>query len=236
MRLDKFISYALDVSRDNAKKIIKSKEITINGRIVNSPSFNVDANLDKVMQGDRVLEYNEHIYLMMNKPSGYLSATLDRNKTVIDLVDEYKKYNIFIVGRLDIDSVGLLILTNDGELAHRITSPKSNIVKKYYVEVDGKFEASDIQIFKDGMVISDGKGRMFKTLPALLEIINDNSAYISITEGKFHQVKYMCEFLGKKVKYLKRNGIGPLELDNDLEEGKYRKLTKEEIDSLKLFT
>jgi 16S rRNA pseudouridine516 synthase len=236
MRLDKFITYVLDVSRVDAKKIIKNKEISVNGITINDVGFIIDEDKDIVKRGEVILKYSKYIYLMLNKPAGVISATIDRNKTVLDLIDKYKKYNLSIAGRLDIDSVGLLILTNDGELIHNLTSPKHNVYKKYYVEVIGEFKSEDIEKFKEGLIIPDGKGDMFKTLPAKLEIISNNSAYISIMEGKFHQIKYMCEAIGLKVIYLKRLEIGALTLDENLKEGEYRHLDSSEIDLLKSFT
>lgn len=236
MRLDKFISYTLDLSREDAKRLIKSKKITVNEVVANNPSLIVDETRDIVKNEDEVLEYFTHIYLMLNKPAGYLSATIDKNKTVLDLVEKCKKYNLSIAGRLDIDSVGLIILTNDGELIHSLTSPKSFIYKKYYVLVDGTFKEEDIKTFENGMEITDGKKGRFITLPAKLEIISENSAYISIAEGKFHQVKYMCENIGLNVTYLKRIKIGDLVLDENLLEGEYRDLSISEIDLLKSLT
>lgn len=236
MRLDKFISYTLDVSREDAKRLIKSKKVTVNGIVANNPSLIVNEKEDIVKREDEILEYFTHIYLMLNKPAGYLSATIDKNKTVLDLVEKYKKYNLSIAGRLDIDSVGLLLLTNDGELIHLLTSPKSLIYKKYFVLIDGIFKEEDIKTFKKGMEITDGKKGRFTTLPAKLEIISENRAYISIAEGKFHQVKYMCENIGLNVTYLKRITIGDLELDKSLEEGEYRNLSIYEIDLLKSLT
>jgi len=236
MRLDKFVSVCLSISRDDARKVIKNKEIYVNDKIINKISFIVNESKDIIKKDDEVLVYEEFIYLMMNKPSGYLSATVDKNKTVLDLIDEYKTYNLAITGRLDIDTVGLLLITNDGELIHNLTKPKANIYKKYYVEVDGKFKVGDIQLFLDGLNISDGKGNSFLTLPARLEIIDGRRAYISIKEGKFHQIKYMCKKIGLNVTYLKRLEIGPLVLDDNLKEGEYRKLENSEIDLLKSFT
>lgn len=232
MRLDKFISYCLDISRVDAKKIIKNKEIFINGKIVTDSSYLIKLDSDIVKYNDEVLNYEEYIYLMLNKPAGYICATTDPNPTVLDLVTEYKKYNLSIVGRLDKDSVGLLILTNDGKLNHFLTSPKSNIFKKYYVEVEGKFTETDIEEFENGITIIDVDGQPFKTSSSTLEILSKNSAYISIKEGKFHQVKKMCEKVGKKVIYLKRTQIGDLKLDPSLEEGMYRRLLNEEINYL----
>jgi len=232
VRLDKFISYTLDVSRVDAKKIIKSKDVKVNGEIITDSGFNVNIEKDEVTYLEEKLVYEEFIYLMLNKPKGYVSATIDFEKTVLDLVNEYKKYNLGIVGRLDKDSEGLILLTNDGKLNHQLTNPKKDIYKKYYVEVEGKFTDLDILKFKEGIMIIDVDGSNYLTKEAILEIITDNSAYISISEGKFHQIKKMCAALGKSVTYLKRIQIGPLMLDPNLKVGEYRKLSTSELDLL----
>lgn len=231
MRLDKFLIYTLDISRTEAKKLIKNKEISINGKIVYSSNILITEE-DVIIYNNQRLIYEQYVYLMMNKPSGYISSTQDREKTVLDLVDKYKKYNLFIVGRLDKDSEGLLILTNDGQLSHKLTNPKSNIKKKYYVEVDGKFMEEDILRFKEGVNIKLPNNDLHRTLPSELEIIDTNKAYIEIVEGKFHQIKLMCEEIGKSVRYLKRISIGSLVLDDKLQLGQYRHLNKEEIQEL----
>lgn len=231
MRLDKFLIYTLDISRTEAKKLIKNKEISINGKVVYSSNILITEE-DVIIYNNQRLIYEQYVYLMMNKPSGYISSTQDREKTVLDLVDKYKKYNLFIVGRLDKDSEGLLILTNDGQLSHKLTNPKSNIKKKYYVEVDGKFMEEDILRFKEGVNIKLPNNDLHRTLPSELEIIDTNKAYIEIVEGKFHQIKLMCEEIGKSVRYLKRISIGSLVLDDKLQLGQYRHLNKEEIQEL----
>lgn len=231
MRLDKFLIYTLDISRTEAKKLIKNKEISLNGKVVFSSNILITEE-DVIIYNNQRLIYEQYVYLMMNKPSGYISSTQDREKTVLDLVDKYKKYNLFIVGRLDKDSEGLLILTNDGQLSHKLTNPKSNIKKKYYVEVDGKFMEEDILRFKEGVNIKLPNNDLHRTLPSELEIIDTNKAYIEIVEGKFHQIKLMCEEIGKSVRYLKRISIGSLVLDDKLQLGQYRHLNKEEIQEL----
>lgn len=233
MRLDKFIAYTLDVSRDMARKIIKNKQVYLNGELATNFGCLINTLTDIITIDGQKLIFEGSIYLMMNKPKGYLSATKDKSPTILDLVDKYKKYNLFIVGRLDLDSVGLIILTNDGKLAHKITSPKSKILKKYYVEVEGKFNLEDIEAFENGLEIKDGQNKIYRTLPAKLEILNSSSAYISLSEGKYHQVKRMCRKLNKEVVYLKRVMIGELALDENLKEGEYRKLQLEEIELLK---
>lgn len=230
MRIDKYLAYALNKTRSEVKKIIKSKHIQVNGQIIDKSDYQVDEFSDVITFMNKKVEYQQYLYLMMNKPSGYLCATTDNfHPLVTSLVKGYDNYNLFIAGRLDIDSEGFVLLTNDGDLAHKITSPKYNVLKKYYVEVEGEFLDTDIQEFASGMMISDGKGNIFQTKPGKLEVINTNKAYITISEGKFHQVKNMCLKLNKKVVYLKRVQIGELKLDNNLNLGKYRHLTEQEI-------
>ena len=167
---------------------------------------------------------------MLNKPDGYVSATYDFNKpTVLDLINDYKKRNLFPVGRLDIDTVGLLLITNDGALAHKLLSPKSHVDKKYYLKYEGKYDESFIKKFQDGIVLDDG----YKCMSASFIDLGNNEAYIIIKEGKFHQVKRMMESVGCNVTFLKRVSFGNLSLDESLEEGKWRHLTIEEVESLK---
>lgn len=232
MRIDKFISHALSISRRDARDIIKSKRVKIGERVVLKNDW--DTNSSDVFLDDKKIEFKEFYYLMLNKPSGYLSATYDeKQKCVLDLINGYEKANLFMVGRLDIDTVGLLILTNDGHLAHALTSPKRECYKKYYVEVEGKFTNDDIKILQDGLDLYDGKGKLYHTKEAKLEIITDNKAYISINEGKYHEIKKMCHALNKEVTYLKRISMGGLFLDESLKEGEYRELTLEEVEILK---
>lgn len=181
------------------------------------------------------IEYKEYIYLMMNKPAGVISATEDvREKTVIDLLEmEDAVYEPFPVGRLDKDTVGLLLLTNDGGLAHQLLSPKKHVPKTYYALVDGTVTEEDKKAFSAGIMLDDG----YVTKPAQLNILRcgeiRSEIELTITEGKFHQVKRMFEAVGKTVVYLKRLSMGPIKLDEDLAEGEYRELTDEEIDLLK---
>lgn len=236
VRLDKFVSYTLDITRSDSKRLIKAETITVNDKLITDIGFNIDENVDIVKYLDDVLEYEKYIYLMLNKPQGYISATIGNEPTVLDLISEYKKYKLSIVGRLDKDTEGLILLTNDGALNHILTSPKSSIYKKYYVEVAGVFKEEDVELFKNGLNITDGKGNLYTTLPAKLEIINKTSAYISIKEGKYHQVKKMCSKVGKEVVYLKRIQIGKINLDPNLELGEYRKLEEDEIKYLNSLT
>ncbi len=234
MRLDKFIGHTTSLSRAEAKKSIK-KGVLVNGRIVKTPDFKIDEFKDEVIVNEEKLIYQKYIYIMMNKPKDIISATEDnRTKTVVDILDEQERiFKPFPVGRLDKDTEGLMLLTNDGDLAHKLTSPKKDIVKKYYVEVFGTIEDMHITYFKKGVILDDG----YKCKSAILDILTSNEtgskAYIYITEGKFHQVKRMMKSIGCEVTYLKRLSIGELVLDENLKLGEYRYLTNQELKKLK---
>ena len=233
MRLDKFISSTTTLSRAEAKKIIK-KGILINDILIKSPDYKVDEINDRVILEGKRLVYQKYVYIMMNKPKDTVSATEDAiEKTVVDILKEEDRiYKVFPVGRLDKDTEGLMLLTNDGELAHRLISPKKDVVKKYYVEVSGELKEEYLSIVEAGVMLEDG----YKCKPARLEILESSEdksrANIYITEGKFHQVKRMMKSLETTVTYLKRISIGELILDENLELGEYRHLTNEELDKL----
>lgn len=227
MRLDKFLSECTPLSRKEIKKLIRLGVIKVNSEIAIKSEMQIDENSDNVTVNGEAVEYTKYIYLMMNKPKGYVSATWDKNNPyVTQLVpDEFSHFDVFPVGRLDIDTEGLLILTNDGDLNHRLTSPKKNIYKKYFAILDKQAEEKDIEIFENGIDFSD-----FTSKPAVLEITdNKKEVYVSIAEGKFHQVKRMCSYVGKNVVFLKRVSMGALKLDETLKCGECRKITNEEI-------
>lgn len=234
MRLDKFISHALGLTRSEVKNVIKRKQISVNGKVVLKSDSFIDPNIDKVYYNFELIEYKEFIYVMLNKPKGVISAVTDKMyKTVIDLVKkDFPNYDLFPMGRLDIDTEGLLILTNNGKLLHKVMNPKGEIYKKYYVEIDGKFTASDVGLFLEGFEILDGKNELYKTKKAYLEILTETSAFISICEGKFHQIKRMCHKIGKTVTYLKRVEMKGIHLDDNLKPGEYRELTINELNCL----
>lgn len=228
MRLDKYICDCTTLSRSDAKKQIKSGLVFINGEVCKKAETNIKEN-DKVTLGSKELSYRKYVYLMLNKPAGYVSATEDRDhKCVTDLVgEEYAQYDLFPAGRLDIDTEGLVILTNDGDFAHKITSPKKDVYKTYFARLSKAAEDADIKAFADGMEFKD-----FTAKNAVLEIMdNPCEVIIKISEGKFHQVKRMCEKVGKTVVYLKRLAIGDLKLDESLAMGEYRELSEEEIEN-----
>lgn len=233
MRLDKLLAHIGLGSRKEVKQLIRKGYVEVNGQIVKKDDIQVNENEDEIIVDGQKVEYQKNIYLMLNKPSGYVSATYDKvQPTVLDLVDEYNSYHLFPVGRLDIDTVGLMLLTNDGNLAHQILSPKKHISKVYYAKIEGTVTDADIQSFKNGLDLGD-----FKTLPAFLKIIsiqgNESEVEIEIFEGKFHQIKRMFEAVGKKVTYLKRIKMKNLILDSQLAEGEYRLLSNEELENLK---
>ena len=230
MRLDKLLAHMDYGSRKEVKELIRKGYVLVNGNVIKDDDFKVDEINDEINILDSEIKYEEFIYIMLNKPEGYVSATYDYSKPIVlDLIDDYKKRNLFPVGRLDIDTHGLLLITNDGNLAHRMLSPKSHVDKKYYLKYDGKYNESFIQKFNDGITLDDG----YKCMPAEFIDLGDNEAYIIIREGKFHQVKRMMEAVGCNVTFLKRISFGNLVLDESLKEGKWRHLTNEEIESLK---
>lgn len=233
-RLDKVLSHIGAGSRSEIRKQAKQGLITVNGAVVKDSSMHVDPYNDVIEIGGETFTYREHIYLMMNKPPGVLSATEDRrDRTVIDLLKpEYANFEPFPVGRLDKDTVGLLLLTNDGKLAHELLSPRKHVPKTYEATVEGEVDAADIAAFAAGVELDDG----YVTLPAQLTILNRERgskviSYISltITEGKFHQVKRMFQAVGKKVVFLKRVSMGELKLDESLPQGACRELTADEL-------
>ena len=233
MRLDKFISTTTTLSRAEAKKIIK-KGILINDILIKSPDYKIDEFNDQVIVNGNRLVYQKYVYIMMNKSKDTVSATEDAiERTVVDILrDEDRIHKVFPVGRLDKDTEGLMLLTNDGELAHKLISPKKDVEKKYYVEVSGELKNEHLEIVKEGVTLEDG----YRCKPARLEILDssegNSTAHIFITEGKFHQVKRMMKSLGTTVTYLKRLSIGSLKLDENLKLGEYRYLTDDELNKL----
>lgn len=230
MRLDKYIAACTTHTRSEVKKLIKDGVVTINGTAAKKADINIKDS-DTVCLRGKELIYREFVYLMLNKPQGYISATEDReHRTVLDLIgEEYAQFSLFPAGRLDIDTEGLVLLTNDGAFAHEITSPKKEVYKTYFARLDAPAEEKDIETFKAGMEFKE-----FTAKNAILEILDNHcEVIIKICEGKFHQVKRMCERVGKNVIYLKRTAIGSLELDKNLALGEYRELTEEEMMLLK---
>ncbi|QUH25789.1 pseudouridine synthase [Serpentinicella alkaliphila] len=233
LRLDKILANLGYGSRKDIRKICKQGLVIVDNKVVKDSSKHVDPYESEIKIGDEIIEYKEFVYLMMNKPDGVISATEDSiHQTVIDLLDEeHRIFEPFPVGRLDKDTEGLLLLTNDGKLAHQLLSPKKHVPKTYYAKVIGKVTDEDIKKFEIGVKIEEE----YTTLPAELVILkSDEISEIELTiyEGKFHQVKRMFEAVDKKVEYLKRLSMGPLQLDEDLQLGEYRELTDEELEEL----
>ena len=214
MRLDKMLANSGVGSRKDIKNLVKSGVVTVNGAPVKKSDMHINENVDKICVNGIEVEYKKFVYLMLNKPAGYVSATEDfKYPTVIDLVpDEYKHYDLFPVGRLDIDTEGLLILTNDGAYAHNALSPKKHVYKTYLAHLDGDVTEDDIKRFADGITIDGG----YTCKSAVLKPAGDKSATVQICEGKFHQVKLMFKAVGKSVLYLKRIKFGEFTLPDNL--------------------
>lgn len=222
MRLDKLLSNLKYGSRSEIKELVKKGLIKVNGEAVKRSDINV-LESDEIFIMDELVFHKEYIYLMLNKPSGYICANKDGlHKTVIELIGKpYSRYDLIIVGRLDIDTEGLLLITNDGMFAHNMTSPKKDMYKKYFVRLEKKLE--NYEVLENGVEILDGKNELYLTNKAKIEKLNDKECYIYIKEGKFHQVKRMFEYIGNKVIYLRRDEVGNYKLDN-LKIGEYKEL------------
>ncbi len=230
MRLDKYLADMHVGSRQEVKQLIRKGRVNVNGVAVKDPGFSVPADAGVTVDGEKIV-HREHFYYMLNKPAGILSATEDSSQqTVLDLFPEKLRRNLFPVGRLDKDTVGLLLITDDGDLAHRLLAPKSHVDKVYLLHTDTPMNREDVLAAKEGMTLEDGTGLM----PALLDISPEDpqQARITIREGKYHQIKRMLASRGHLVTYLKRLSMGSLVLDPTLPEGQYRELTEEELLSL----
>ena len=231
MRLDKLLGDMGIASRSELKQMIKRGRVTVDGRAVTAPETKVDSEGSSIALDGEELRYKSFRYYMMDKPAGVLSATEDgRQKTVLDLVSpEMRRMGLFPVGRLDKDTSGLLLLTNDGDFAHRVISPKSGIEKRYYARVEGKLDETDREAFRQGLILGDGT----ECLPAKLELLGEGECLVTVMEGKYHQVKRMLASRGAPVKQLRRLSIGGLVLGNELTAGSWREL--EAADIAKLF-
>ncbi|EJQ3349967.1 rRNA pseudouridine synthase [Listeria monocytogenes] len=227
MRLDKLLSHTGFGSRKEVKPLLKSGAVVVNGTIQKDSKTQVNPDKDQITVHGTPVVYQEFVYFMLHKPQNVVSATEDNvSETVIDLLaQEDTLTDPFPVGRLDKDTEGLLIITNDGTLAHNLLSPKKHIDKTYYAKIDGDVTAADVEAFAAGIELDDG----YTCKPASLEIITPNEINVTIQEGKFHQVKRMFAARGKTVSYLKRISMGNLQLDESLELGEYRSLTEAEL-------
>ena len=228
MRLDKFISDAAAMTRSESRKAIKGGRVSRGGEIVKEISLSVSEDEKILLDGVEIL-YKKYVYIMLHKPSGYVSATEDRRqKTVLDLLDpSYSRYQLFPVGRLDIDTEGFLLLTNDGDLAHNMLSPNKNVGKTYFVRLEKEITENEIALLQEGVDIGE-----CVTKPAIAERVSENEINLTITEGKFHQIKRMAKAVGNNVAYLKRLAYGSFYLDEKLEKGDYRELFDAEIENL----
>ncbi len=225
LRLDKFLCDAGIGSRSQVKVFLKQGLIKVNGEIIKKPEFKVEEEQDSVTFQGKEIKYRKYVYYMLNKPKGVVSATRDNlDRTVTDLIKDSGHQNLFPVGRLDKDTEGLLIMTNDGDLAHRLLSPKKHVDKVYYVELDKMLTEEGRRMLETGIDIGEEK----PTLPANAQRITDTSLYLTIRGGKYHQVKRMLKAVGCEVTYLKRIAMGAISLDKNLPCGCYRELTEEE--------
>lgn len=226
MRLDKFLSDSAKYSRKEIRKLIRYRAVSVNGEVC----IHADRQVEKeslVTVNGRKIEYCRYVYLMLHKPAGYVSATEDKSDPVVTSLvpEELRHFQVFPVGRLDKDTEGLLLLTNDGQFDHALMSPKKEIFKRYYAELDRPLAENAAELFRKGMDLGD-----FTAKSAVLEITQDPcKVFVEISEGKFHQVKRMCEKAGSTVTYLKRVAIGPLALDEALASGEVRHLSREEL-------
>ena len=235
MRLDKYLVACAVGSRTEVKNFLKAGRVMVNGKKEKSAKLQINEDTDEICFDGQKLEYEEFVYYMMNKPQGVISATEDpKHKTVLDLLDDLaRSKEVFPVGRLDIDTHGLLLLTNDGKLAHALLSPKRHVDKTYLARINGVMTDADVETFAQGVPLKD-----FTCQPAKLELVSidrqkDQSLVrVTIAEGKFHQVKRMVAYCGKEVVDLQRLTMGTLTLDEELKRGEWRRLSKEELEGL----
>lgn len=235
IRLDKYLADMGCGTRQEVKKFIRSGQVSVDGIVVKKPETKVEQTVQEVFLNGEKVGYESFEYYMLNKPAGVISATEDQScQTVVDLIKDKKRKDLFPVGRLDKDTEGLLLITNDGALAHRLLSPKKHVDKCYFARVSGKVTEDDVRSFENGVNIGSLEQPEI-TMPGKLEIITSDEIsqiHLTIQEGKFHQVKRMFQAVGKEVIYLKRLRMGTLVLDENLSIGEYRPLTKEELEKL----
>lgn len=226
MRLDKFFSQTGTLTRSQAQKQLKLGKVTVNGETIKKADYKVDPDKDEIRYNDDKIVYRRFVYIMMNKPRGVVSATEDRDqKTVLDLLPEdLLKFDLFPCGRLDKDTTGLVVLTNDGISAHNALSPKKHVEKKYWFETAGTYSDADVTAIESGITLKDG----YSTKPCKIERISETEGYIYLTEGKYHEIKRLFGARSNKITKLGRIGFGKLEI-GDLPEGDWRYLTEEEI-------
>lgn len=230
MRLDKYLAHAGYGTRTEVKQLIKKGLVSVNGEIILKEDKKIDEALDEILLEGSLTNYRQYVYLMLHKPDGVISSNYDPyHKTTKSLLVGYEAFQTFPVGRLDIDTEGLLIVTNDGLLAHQLLSPRYHVEKTYYVEFEGDYKQIYQSLFETGITLDDG----YLCMPSKIEKLEGNKAYLTIKEGKFHQVKRMFLSLDMKVTYLKRVTFGPIKLDETLKKGSFRELTLEEVNLLR---
>jgi len=236
MRLDKFLSNMGEGSRKDVRKLLRAGAVTVDGKITKQHDLKIDADANEIRVYGEIIEYKKYVYIMMNKPAGYITATSDDDpdvRFVTELLPEELAYtDAFPVGRLDKDTVGLLLLTNDGIFSHRTLSPKKHVEKEYFARVTGKVDETDVAAFLNGVTLEDG----YKCRPAKLEILQQgdvSEVKVIIIEGKFHQIKRMFQAVGKTVTFLKRTSFGGITLDPELPEGSCRELNAYEMEIIK---
>lgn len=228
MRLDKFLAHAGIGTRKEVKELIRKKRVSVNGVIQKKDDVKIDELKDEVCLDGEVIRYQQFVYYMLNKPQGVVSATVDSQyKTVLECFDCYLPDDVFPVGRLDIDTEGLLLISNDGQLAHRLLSLKYHVDKTYYVKCENKITDDMVKGLSQTIELKD---EVYQ--PGVVEVISEDELYLTIQEGKFHQVKRMLHYVGNEVIFLKRVSFGPLTLDESLLPGEYRELSEEEIERL----
>lgn len=233
-RIDKFLADMGIGTRSEVKTYIKKGRVAVNGFVVTAPDRKINTERDRVSLDGTDIHYLEYEYYMLNKPQGVISATEDKqDKTVIELIETKSRKDLFPVGRLDKDTEGLLLITNDGQLAHNLLSPKKHVDKVYYAKVSGMVTEEIMERFKEGIILSDGTATRSAWLSVLETEQSESTVELTIQEGKFHQVKRMFEACGMTVTYLKRLRMGTLVLDEGLAPGEYRRLTQEETNRLK---
>jgi 16S rRNA pseudouridine516 synthase len=225
MRLDKFLSNQGIASRSQIKEYIRKGRVIVDEQVVKASDQQIDESKDRIYFDGELILYQKNIYIMMNKPQGVVSATMDNiHKTVFDLLQVPNKKDLFIVGRLDLDTEGLLLITNDGELSHNLLSPKRHVSKTYQVILERPITKEQVLKLEAGLDIGEEK----LTLPASVQVVSETEIFLSIVEGKFHQVKRMLQAVDNQVVFLKRVSIASLKLDEALKAGEYRELTKDE--------
>ena len=230
MRLDKFLCDCNLGTRSQIKKDIKAGLVTVNDAKALKPEQHIDENADRICYKGRPCVYEEYVYYMLHKPAGVVSATEDKHEqTVIDLLGQYKRDDLFPVGRLDKDTEGLLLITNDGPLAHDLTSPAKHVEKEYECHLAHPFDGRQKELLEQGVDI----GERTLTKPATVHVLEEKKMVLTITEGKYHQVKRMLNAVGNEVVYLKRLRMGALKLDESLSKGSFRRLTEEETENLR---